>query len=231
MSYRKLALLDMDGTVLKGRSLEVIARLGFKRQIEELKRKRLEGLLKGYEESLKVAKLLKGVPLYKLIGEFDKMGFVNGAKEFISWLKGLGFVTVLVTVSYDVLAERVVKALGIDDFYANKLEVNDGIITGNIIMPLGWQYVKNCMFKSVCKLNVLFEAMRKYNVPIGRTIAIGDTVLDKCMLKYSGLGIAFNPKDQEIIDVADVVVYGDFFRLKHTLENLNSFKNIITCNM
>ncbi len=231
MSYRKLALLDMDGTVLKGRSLEVIARLGFKRQIEKLKRKRLEGLLKGYEESLKVAKLLKGVPLYKLIGEFDKMGFVNGAKEFISWLKGLGFVTVLVTVSYDVLAERVVKALGIDDFYANKLEVNDGIITGNIIMPLGWQYVKNCMFKSVCKLNVLFEAMRKYNVPIGRTIAIGDTVLDKCMLKYSGLGIAFNPKDQEIIDVADVVVYGDFFRLKHTLENLNSFKNIITCNM
>lgn len=231
MSCRKLALLDMDGTVLKGRSLEVIARLGFKRQIEELKRKRLEGLLKGYEESLKVAKLLKGVPLYKLIGEFDKMGFVNGAKEFISWLKGLGFVTVLVTVSYDVLAERVVKALGIDDFYANKLEVNDGIITGNIIMPLGWQYVKNCMFKSVCKLNVLFEAMRKYNVPIGKTIAIGDTVLDKCMLKYSGLGIAFNPKDQEIIDVADVVVYGDFFKLKHTLENLNSFKNIITCNM
>lgn len=231
MSCRKLALLDMDGTVLKGRSLEVIARLGFKRQIEELKRKRLEGLLKGYEESLKVAKLLKGVPLYKLIGEFDKMGFVNGAKEFISWLKGSGFVTVLVTVSYDVLAERVVKALGIDDFYANKLEVNDGIITGNIIMPLGWQYVKNCMFKSVCKLNVLFEAMRKYNVPIGRTIAIGDTVLDKCMLKYSGLGIAFNPKDQEIIDVADVVVYGDFFKLKHTLENLNSFKNIITCNM
>ncbi|RLG75234.1 MAG: hypothetical protein DRO23_04480 [Thermoprotei archaeon] len=221
----------MDGTVLKGRSLEVIARLGFKRQIEELKRKRLEGLLKGYEESLKVAKLLKGVPLYKLIGEFDKMGFVNGAKEFISWLKGSGFVTVLVTVSYDVLAERVVKALGIDDFYANKLEVNDGIITGNIIMPLGWQYVKNCMFKSVCKLNVLFEAMRKYNVPIGKTIAIGDTVLDKCMLKYSGLGIAFNPKDQEIIDVADVVVYGDFFKLKHTLENLNSFKNIITCNM
>jgi len=231
VSCRKLALLDMDGTVLKGRSLEVIARLGFKRQIEELKRKRLEGLLKGYEESLKVAKLLKGVPLYKLIGEFDKMGFVNGAKEFISWLKGSGFVTVLVTVSYDVLAERVVKALGIDDFYANKLEVNDGIITGNIIMPLGWQYVKNCMFKSVCKLNVLFEAMRKYNVPIGRTIAIGDTVLDKCMLKYSGLGIAFNPKDQEIIDVADVVVYGDFFKLKHTLENLNSFKNIITCNM
>ena len=227
MNCRKLALLDMDGTILKGRSLEAIARLGFKRQIEELKRKRL----KGYEESLKVAMLLKGVPLSKLISEFNRIGFVNGAKEFICWLKELGFVTVLVTVSYDVLAERVVKALGIDDFYANKLEVNDGIITGNITMPLGWQYVKNCMFKSVCKLNVLFETMRKYNVPIGKTIAIGDTVLDKCMLKYSGLGIAFNPKDQEIIDVADVVVYGDFFKLKHTLENLNSFKNIITCNM
>lgn len=226
MNCRKLALLDMDGTVLKGRSLEAIARLGFRRQIEELKRKHL----KGYEESLEVAMLLKGIPLFKLISEFDKIGFVSGAKEFICWLKELGFVTVLVTVSYDVLAERVVRALGIDDFYANKLEVNDGIITGSITMPLGWQYVKNCMFKSVCKLNVLFETMRKYNVPIGKTIAIGDTVLDKCMLKYSGLGIAFNPKDREIIDVADVVIYGDFFKLKHTLEKLNPFKDVIACS-
>lgn len=231
MGCKKVALIDMDGTLLAGRSLEAIGRLGFKREVEEIVKKRLKGFLKDYEESLKVASLLKGVPLSKLISEFDKIGFVNGAKEFISWLKELGFITVLVTVSYDVLAERVVKALGIDDFYANKLEVSNGIITGNISMPLGWQYVKNCTFKSVCKLNVLFETMRKYNVPIGKTIAIGDTVLDKCMLKYSGLGIAFNPKDQEIIDVADVVVYGDFFKLKNTLRNLNSFKSIVTCNM
>ena len=231
MNCSKLVLLDMDGTVLAGRSLEAIGRLGFKKQIEEIKEKRLKGVLKGYEESLKVASLLKGIPLSRLIKEFDKIKFVNGAKEFIGWLKKLGFITVLVTVSYDVLAERVARALGMDEFYANKLEVVNGIITGKIAMPLGWQYVRNCMFKSVCKLNVLFETMRKYSVPIGKTIAIGDSALDKCILKYSGLGIAFNPKDNEIIEVADLVVYGDFYKLKFVLEKHEVFNNIITCDM
>jgi len=230
VSYRKIALMDMDGTVLAGRSLEAISRLGFKEKVEEIKEKRLKGVLKGYEESLRVASLLKGIPLSRLIKEFDKIKFVNGAKEFIIWLKKLGFITVLVTVSYDVLAERVAKALEIDEFYANKLEVVDGVITGKIVMPLGWQYVRNCMFKSVCKLNVLFETMRKYGVPIGKTIAIGDTVLDKCMIKYSGLGIAFNPKDKEIVEVADIVVYGDFYKLKSVLGRNEVFKSIVSCS-
>jgi len=228
---RKIALIDMDGTVLAGRSLEAIGRLGLKEQIEEIMEKRLRGILKGYEESLEVASLLKGIPLSRLIKEFDKIRFVNGAKEFISWLKELGFVTVLVTVSYDVLAERVARALGMDEFHANKLEVVDGIITGRIVMPLGWQYVRNCMFKSVCKLNVLFETMRKYNVPIGKTIAIGDSVLDRCIVRYAGLGIAFNPKDNEVAEVADLVVYGDFYKLKSALEKHEVFNNIITCDM
>ena len=231
MSCRKIALIDMDGTVLAGRSLEAIGRLGFKEQIEKIKEKRLRGILKGYEESSKVAFLLKGIPLSRLIEEFDRIRFVNGAKEFIGWLKELGFVTVLVTVSYDVLAERVAKALGMDEFYANKLEVVNGIITGKIAMPLGWQYVRNCMFKSVCKLNVLFETMRKYNVPIGKTIAIGDSVLDRCIVKYAGLGIAFNPKDNEVVEVADIVVYGDFYKLKSVLEKHEVFNNIISCDM
>ena len=231
MGCRKIALIDMDGTVLAGRSLEAIGRLGLKEQIEEIMEKRLRGILKGYEESLEVASLLKGIPLSRLIKEFDKIRFVNGAKEFISWLKELGFVTVLVTVSYDVLAERVARALGMDEFHANKLEVVDGIITGRIVMPLGWQYVRNCMFKSVCKLNVLFETMRKYNVPIGKTIAIGDSVLDRCIVRYAGLGIAFNPKDNEVAEVADLVVYGDFYKLKSALEKHEVFNNIITCDM
>ena len=231
MSCRKIALIDMDGTVLAGGSLEAICRLGFREKVEKIKEERLKGVLKSYEESLRVASLLKGIPLSRLIEEFDKIKFVNGAKEFIGWLKKLGFITILVTVSYDVLAERVVKALEMDEFYANKLEVVNSIITGRIVMPLGWQYVRNCMFKSVCKLNVLFETMRKYDVPIGKTIAIGDTVLDKCILKYSSLGIAFNPKDNEIIEVADLVVYGDFYKLKFVLEKHEVFNNIITCDM
>ena len=231
MSCRKIALIDMDGTVLAGRSLEAICRLGFREKVEKIKEERLKGVLKSYEESLRVASLLKGIPLSRLTEEFDKIKFVNGAKEFIGWLKKLGFITILVTVSYDVLAERVVKALEMDEFYANKLEVVDGIITGRIVMPLGWQYVRNCMFKSVCKLNVLFETMRKYNVPIGKTIAIGDSVLDRCIVKYAGLGIAFNPKDNEVVEAADLVVYGDFYKLKSVLEKHEVFNNIITCGM
>lgn len=218
----KLALIDMDGTLLKGRSINAIANLGFKEDIRRIEEESKNKGLKGYEVSLKIAKLLRGLPVSELIREFEKIEPVRGAKEFISWLKSRGFITVIVTVSYDVLASRVASKLGIDEICSNKLEVIDGIITGYLEMPLGWQLVRGCTFESVCKLNVLFKYMNKYNIPLGNTLAIGDSSIDVCMVRYAKLGVAFNPKSHEIERAADIVVKGDFHRLKKVLEILEN---------
>jgi len=216
----KLALIDMDGTLLNGRSLNAIARLGFEKEIREIRKAFSEGRVWAYEMSLKIAELLKGTLASKLIDEFDKIPLVPGAKEFVEWLKLKNFVVVIVSDSYTILVERVARRVGADDVYANTLHVENGVITGKLSMPMGWQLVKGCMRKSVCKLNALFKYMAKYNIPIGRTLAIGDSNIDICMIKYAKLGVAFNPKSYEVAQAADIVVKGDFHDLKRTLEPL-----------
>ncbi len=217
---KNLALIDMDGTLLNGRSLNAIANLGFKDQISEIYGEYRAGKMWAYEVSLKIASLLKNVPLRNLINAFDKIPLVNGAKDFVKWLKSNNFIVIAVSDSYTILVERVAKKVGIDEVYANTLHVENGVITGRLTMPLGWQLVKGCLRKSVCKLNALFKFMIKYNVPIGRTLAIGDSNIDICMIKYAKLGVAFNPKNYEVAQVADIVVKGDFYKLKKALEPL-----------
>jgi len=216
----RLALIDMDGTLLNGRSINAIAKLGFEREIREIRRAFSEGKIWAYEMSLKIAKLLKGTLASKLIEEFDKIPLVRGAKEFIEWLRLKNFVVIIVSDSYTILVERIARKVGADEVYANTLHVVNGVITGKLSMPMGWQLVKGCMRKSVCKLNALLKYMAKYNIPIGRTLAIGDSNIDICMIKYAKLGVAFNPKSYEVAQVADIVVKGDFYDLKRTLEPL-----------
>ena len=101
----KLALIDMDGTLLNGRSLNAIARLGFEKEIREIRKAFSEGRIWAYEMSLKIAELLKGTLVSKLLDEFDKIPLVRGAKEFIEWLKLKNFVVVIVSDSYTILVE------------------------------------------------------------------------------------------------------------------------------
>ncbi len=218
----KLALIDMDGTLLRGRSLNAIASLGFREEIERIRTEFSRGEIWAYEMSLKIAKLLKGVSLQRLVRKFDEIPLVPGAEEFVKWLKSEGFIVVIVSDSYTVLVERVARRVGADEVYANILQVENDVITGELTMPLGWQLVKGCMRKSVCKLSALFKYMRKYDVPLGRTLAIGDSNIDICMIKYAKLGVAFNPKSYEVAQAADIVVKGDFYVLRKTIEPLIS---------
>jgi phosphoserine phosphatase len=92
----------------------------------------------------------------------------------------------------------VIKKLGLDFFASNELKISEGLITGDIYMPLGWEKI-NCNCKiSVCKRYHLETFAKKYNININNTIAIGDTKSDLCMINRAGIGIAFMPKDDQI---------------------------------
>lgn len=94
---------------------------------------------------------------------------------------------------------------------ANELEVNDGTLTGEVKMPLGWEKI-SCWCKiSVCKRYHLEIMARTYVIDLKDTIAIGDTRNDLCMIESAGIGIAFNPKDEKIMQ-NKIVVRGQDLR-------------------
>jgi len=211
--------LDMDGTLLESRSIDVLCRkFGLETKLAEIDRR--SDLLEGYKVSEIVAQLFGGMKASDLERAFDSIEVVNGAKEFISFLRRKKFLTAIVTDSYTFLASRLAEKLGVDLVWGNKLEIVDGIITGRISMPLGWEKQKKCQKKAVCKLHAMCKIAQKSEVGMDKTLAIGDSKSDFCMIERAAIGVAFRPKDPEIVKIADLAVYGDFFEL---VDNLKPF--------
>lgn len=206
-----LAVLDMDGTLLERRTVDVLCEdLGFSERLEEVDGKFV--YMEAHEVSARIARLFSGVKASRMEEIFDTMALVKGAKEFVDFLKSKDFVTAIVTDSYDFLASRLARRLDIDAVKGNELELANGIVTGRIIMPLGWKKEKqeNCQKKAVCKLRAMNDLIKEYSIRENRTVAIGDTRSDLCIIQKARVGIAFRPRDDSIIKVADVAIRTDF---------------------
>jgi len=214
---KALAVLDMDGTLLNSRSIDILCqKFGLQTQLREIDRR--SDFIEDYKVSEDIAQLFTGMKASDLQRAFDGISVVHGANEFIDFLKERKFLTAIVTDSYTFLASRLAEKLGIDIVSGNKMEIVGGIITGRITMPLGWKKQENCQKKAVCKLNAMYEIAQKHEIGMDKTLAIGDSRGDFCMIERAALGVAFRPKDSEIVKIADLVVYGDFFELVDKLK-------------
>jgi len=214
-----LAVLDMDGTILEQRTIDVLCRkLSLTEQLKRIDEESKSRI--AYKVSTKIASLFEGVKVSKMKEAFHTIPIVEGAKEFIDFLRSRNFITAIVTDSYTFLASELAQRLRIDTVTGNQLETVNDTLTGKITMPLGWEQEgrKNCQKKAVCKLYSMNNLIRKYSVPESNTMAVGDSEADSCILQRARIGVAFRPKDVSITDVADVVIQTDFFDLINWLK-------------
>lgn len=214
-----LAVLDMDGTLLERRTVDVLCeRLGLTHRLAQIDESFRS--VDAYEVSAEISRLFAGMQASTLEDIFEAMQPVKGAKEFINFLKSKNFVTSIVTDSYTFLASRLARRLSIDAVKGNELEQVNGVLTGKIAMPLGWEAEQrsNCKKKAVCKLHAMKELMQEYSIQDTRTLAVGDSHTDLCIIENARVGVAFRPKDESIVEAADIVVRTDFNDLRRRLE-------------
>lgn len=203
MSKFKLAIFDMDGTLLTDKGIFVIAeKKGFKDKLINILR---NDNMEFYERSLEVAKLLKGQNKKEFLEIFRTVPFQENIKDIIKELRKKNIKTAIATDSYQFLADDLKQRLNIDYAFANNLLTNNDIITGeleiqnkNLIKDL------NGRIYSICKSDVLEKLCIDLSITTDEAIAVGDGRVDIGMIKKAGLGIAFNALD-EVKDNADVV--------------------------
>lgn len=200
----KLVVFDMDGTLIDGRLIEVISKKY--RIFEKVVAIQSDRSLEGYKKTELIASLLKGIKASEIVDAIDSIPIMNNADKIVTWFKKNGYVTGIITDSYTIAAEVIANKLDIEFFAANELIIEDGFLTGGIRMPLGWEKTKCSCKISICKRFHLNHYSNKYGVSIKDTIAIGDSRGDICMIKQAGLGIAFMPKDPDIIKQSQNII-------------------------
>lgn len=186
-NVRGLCVLDVDGTLIEE---EVIDLLGKEADCEEevalLTAQAMRGKL-DFESSLrKRVSLLKGLSIDAFDKIYHELHLSKNAAQFIETLQENQIEVGLVSGGFTTIVERLAKDLKISLYTANQLEIRDGYLTGNLIGQVISREVKE---------ETLVRWADELEVPIERTIAIGDGANDLKMLKKSGIGIAFCAKE------------------------------------
>ncbi|HEY8352467.1 MAG TPA: HAD-IB family phosphatase, partial [Sphingomonadales bacterium] len=103
--------------------------------------------------------------------------------------------TVLVSGGFTFFTDRVAKLVGFQVTRANRLEIVDGKLTGEVIPPI---------VDAATKLDTLNEFIASDGLQRRDTIAVGDGANDIPMIEAAGLGVAFHakPKAAAAADVA-----------------------------
>jgi len=125
-----------------------------------------------------------------------------GARTLVRTLKRLGFTVALVSGGFIEIVGPIAQELQIDHAEANRLEIVDGRLTGNVLGDI---------VDRAGKAQALVRFAAEAGLPLSRTVAIGDGANDLDMLGVAGLGVAFNAKPvvREQADTAVTVPYLD----------------------
>lgn len=170
---------------------------------------------------MKIAKLLKGIKLQDMLQVAKEMSLMPNAEKTLHELKKVGCITAIISDSYRRAIEAATSELPIDFIIANELEVEDGVLTGNLRMPFGWAKKEGCLEHSVCKLAALKRLAEEIGANMKEVVAVGNGDVDTCMVEAAGLGIAFNPNSVRLIEAADVVIKEK--DLQKVLEHVHHF--------
>jgi len=183
---KRLIVLDMDGTVVDAEVIDELAKMmGTEKEAKAITQAAMEGKINFRDALNKRAQMLKGLPLSKMEKFKEKLPIVQGAHDLISELKKAGFVTVLMTGSFDIIANEVGRRLRFDYVFSNRLIAKDGKLTGE---------VEGQVLGAESKLELLKSVARKEGITLDECVAVGDGANDLLIIKDSGLGIGFNPK-------------------------------------
>jgi phosphoserine phosphatase len=192
----KLVVFDMDGTLLRNRTIFVFAeKKGF---MSDLLRIINDNKKASYEKTIEIAKLLKNMDSRELLEIYRGIPLQDHAEYVINELRDQKIKTAIATNSYSFVANDLKNRLNIDYAYANDLVIKDNIVTGEIMIHNkdAKRKFDDCKQYSICKSDVLDQLSKKLMINHDEMISIGDGKIDICMIKKAGLGIAFNTSEE-----------------------------------
>jgi phosphoserine phosphatase len=200
----KLAAFDMDGTLLDGRLVFALSeKLGVDGKVRTIQS---DDKLAAHEKTAMIADLFTGVTRKDVESAVEAISLARNAEQAIAALRGREYKIGIISDSYTAAAGTVALRLGLDFVAANDLVFENDVATGEVNMPMGWEKINCFCHLSVCKRYHLEKHADMFGIQMVDTIAVGDTRADICMIKRAGFGVAYMPKDDDVMNASENVV-------------------------
>ena len=182
----KAVFFDMDATLVAEESIVELARNANKAEkVAEITEKAMNGEL-DFDQALKErVALLKGLDQKVLDHVRSCLTIFPGVSEFVARAHDLKIPCHVVTGGFEEIANPLLLPLGFSSVRANRLELQGGRLTGNLV---------GSSFNSQGKKNRLREVAFSMGIDLNDTAAIGDGANDIPMLNEAGFALAYNPK-------------------------------------
>ena len=183
---KRIVLLDMDSTLIQQEVIDLLAdKCGVGEKVAAITESAMRGELDFAQSLTARVKLLAGADVEILQAVKAGITLTPGARTLIRTLHKLGHKVGVVSGGFLDVIEPLLQELQIDFYRANRLEISDGKLTGNLL---------GAIVDKKAKADALRDFAASENVNLAQTIAIGDGANDLGMLEIAGLGIAFNAK-------------------------------------
>ncbi|MEC8100551.1 MAG: phosphoserine phosphatase SerB, partial [Pseudomonadota bacterium] len=198
---KKLIACDMDMTIINLETINLINdNLLKNNQIAKITKEAMSGNINFKNSIITRTKLLKGIKKVEIVNLIKKIKINKGVKSVIRTMNNYGYHTMLISGGYDLIANSIGKKAGFKEIRCNTLEIVNNQLTGNL---------KNTILDKKEKLFCLKSTIKKLNIKKDLTLAVGDGDNDIDMIKYSGLGVAWNAYEK-VRFAADVSISFNF---------------------
>ena len=185
-TVKGLLVMDVDSTLIMEEGIDLLGEeAGVGAQVAAITERAMRGEL-DFEAALRErVALLKGLPEDIFTRIAERIHFTPGAEELVDELHKRGYKVGLVSGGFHETVDRLAEQLGIDYVKANRLEVQQGFLTGQVLGEIVTKDTKLAMLKAWAAENKL---------ELNQTIAMGDGANDLPMIQAAGIGIAFMAK-------------------------------------
>ena len=203
---KKMLLADMDSTMIQQECIDELADMaGVGTRVKDITARAMNGEL-DFEAAIRErVGLLGGLP-ETVIAEVlaSRITYMPGGATLLATMKTDGAYSALVSGGFTAFTAAVAAKLGFDQNRANTLLVADGVLTGEVGMPILGQQAK---------VDALNEITARFGFDAADVLAVGDGANDLGMLHRAGMGVALHAKPSVAAQCDVRVNFGDLTAL------------------
>lgn len=203
---KTILLADMDSTMIQQECIDELADVaGVGAHVAGITARAMNGELDFNEALIARVGLLKGLEESVARQVLDsRITLTPGGRELIATMRANGGYAMLVSGGFTVFTGPVSQMLGFDENRANVLLSENGLLTGEVAMPI---------LGREAKVQALLDVTARRGVTPKEVMAVGDGANDLGMLQLAGSGVALHAKPSVAAQADIRINHGDLTAL------------------